>query len=82
MPAILTGNYTRPDDLRAFEYEVTLERGADGRLQWVATVASEGAFRGRTSGTIADGEGMDGDALQLAVRELVETSIRERISSS
>ncbi len=77
-PLLFAGNYTRPDDLLQFEYEATVT-AFDGAFTWVARVMSDGAFRGRLSGVVTGFEGMDGPAIELAVRDLVETSIRDRV---
>ena len=44
---MLIGNYTRPDDLTSFEYEVMVHATLDRRLAWRATVTSVGAFSGK-----------------------------------
>jgi hypothetical protein len=36
-------------------------------------------LRGRLNGVVTDWEGMDGLAIELAVRDLIETSIRDRV---
>jgi hypothetical protein len=76
-PAILTGNYTRPDDSETFEYEVVLDVEGD-RLHWQARIATIGVVRGRQAGYVANVDGMDDAEVELAVREAVESCIRER----
>ena len=80
-PAILTGNYTRPDDLVPFEYEVILEHVAGERLAWKARITSIGAVRGRRDGVLENIDGMSDTALELAVRDVIESAIRDRIGT-
>ena len=77
-PAILTGNYTRPDDLRPFEYEVIVDAAGSDRLAWNARVSSEGVLVGRTAGVLDSIDGMDNSEIELAIRDAVETLIRSR----
>jgi hypothetical protein len=78
-PILFAGNYTRPDDGVEFEYEVTVTP-SDGAFIWEARVMSEAAFRGRLSGVVTGLEGMDPPALELAMRDLLETHIRDRVA--
>lgn len=78
LPLLFAGNFTRPDDLVEFEYEVTVTV-FDGTFTWVARVMSNGAFRGRPNGVVTGWDGMDESSIELAVRDLVETSIRDRV---
>lgn len=80
-PMLFTASFTREDDLAAFEYEVIITP-ADGGLAWVARVTSDGTFRGRTTGLLTDMGDSDVESLELAVRDLVETSIRDRAGIS
>ena len=75
-PAILTGNYTRPDDLRPFEYEVILDGAGGGSYAWNARVSSDGLLVGRLEGVLDHLDGMDSSEIELAVRDAVETLIR------
>ena len=77
-PAILTGNYTRPDDLRPFEYEVILDAVAGDRFAWNARVSSEGVLVGRPAGVLDNVDGMDNSEIELAIKDAVETLIRNR----
>jgi hypothetical protein len=78
-PAILTGNYTRPDDLASYEYEVLVHATLDRRLAWTATVTSLGAFRGRLSGVLKAIAGMNDAEIELAMRDVIESAIRDRV---
>ena len=78
LPLLFAGNYTRSDDLVEFQYEATVT-AFDGAFTWVARVLAEGEFRGRLSGVVTGLDGMDGPSIELAVRDLVETSIRDRV---
>ena len=77
-PAILTGTYTRPGDLRPFEYEVILDAAGPGRLAGNARVSSEGVLAGRTAGVLDNVDGMDNSEIELAIKDAVETLIRNR----
>ena len=74
---LFTGIYTREDDLALFEYEVTLST-VGTVVEWVARLTSDGTFRGKRSGSISDIAGLDAESIELAVRDVVETSIRAR----
>ncbi len=79
-PQLFTGNYTRPDDLVEFDYEVTITPTEDGvGFAWLARVLSNGAFRGRPNGIIKGLQELDGPSMELAVRDLVESAIRDRV---
>ena len=78
-PLVFAGSYTRPDDMSLFVYEVTVTRENDSSYAWVARVTCDSLFRGRPNGVLADAIDMDPDSIELAVRDLVETAIRDRV---
>ncbi len=76
-PKRFVGACYRADDATMFQYEVTVEPTVGGSV-WAAVVRADGELRGRPNGTLTHPRFLD-DALEGAVRELVETSIRDRI---
>lgn len=77
-PKTLRGSYTRKDDGASFAYSVAIARAERGTV-WSARVVSNGEVRGRPSGLLQDRQ-LHEAALEAAVRELVEASIRDRAS--
>lgn len=76
-PKRFVGACYRADDATMFQYEVTVEPTVGGSA-WSAVVRVNGELRGRPYGTLTHPRFLD-DALEGAVCELVETSIRDRI---
>ena len=80
LPSLFTGNYTRPDDLVEFDYEVTITPTDDGvGFTWLARVLAAGEFRGRPNGMLKGMRDLDQASIELAVRVLVESAIRDRV---
>lgn len=76
-PRTFTGRYTRPGDGVTFDYSVTVAR-ADGGTVWFSRVTCGDTLRGRPSGMLKHKRLQD-PAIEAVVRELVETSIRDRV---
>jgi len=75
-PRTYTGRYTRPDDGVTFDYSVTVAR-VEGGIVWFSRVTSNDKLRGTPSGTLH--KRFQDPEIEAAVRDLVETAIRDRV---
>jgi hypothetical protein len=76
---VIIGSFVRESDMQSFEYEASFEHVGD-EVAWVARVTSDGAFRGRPQGMIGYVGPLSDETIEEQVRQLVEASIRDRVS--